>query len=93
MTLQADLAGDWLSVEIADDGPGLSERARTHLFQPFEASSKPGGTGLGLAIARDLARAHGGRLELVESDARGTRFSLRFPAANLLSPEKPVAVA
>ncbi len=93
VTLQADLAGDWLSVEIADDGPGLSERARTHLFQPFEASSKPGGTGLGLAIARDLARAHGGRLELVESDARGTRFSLRFPAANLLSPEKPVAVA
>ena len=85
--------GDYLAIDVVDDGPGLSERARDHLFQPFEASSKPGGTGLGLAISRDLVRAHGGWLDLVSSDARGTRLRLRFPAQNLVARQKPVAVA
>lgn len=93
VTLEASLTGDWLALEISDDGPGLSERARKHLFQPFEGSAKPGGTGLGLAIARELVRAHGGRIELLDSDARGTRFCLRFPASSLASKQKPVAVA
>jgi signal transduction histidine kinase len=66
-------------VRLADDGPGLPERARTHLFQPFAGSARRGGVGLGLAIARELAQAHGGDLSLVETGAAGSRFELRLP--------------
>ncbi|CAN5281822.1 HAMP domain-containing sensor histidine kinase [soil metagenome] len=64
---------------IADDGPGLPARVRDRLFQPFSSSATPDGSGLGLAIARELARAHGGDLELDRSDARGTVFRLTLP--------------
>jgi signal transduction histidine kinase len=68
-------------VRVADDGPGLPERARTNLFQPFLGSARRGGAGLGLAISRELAQAHGGDLTLVETTRRGTVFELRLPGA------------
>jgi signal transduction histidine kinase len=49
-------------LEVADDGPGMSEEARGHLFEPF-FTTKPNGTGLGLATSRRYVEAHGGRLE------------------------------
>lgn len=68
-------------IRLADDGPGLPERARTHIFQPFAGSTKSGGAGLGLAIARELAQGHGGDLILAETGAEGTVFELRLPRA------------
>jgi signal transduction histidine kinase len=69
-------------IEVADNGPGLPEPVRQHLFQPFAGTARTGGTGLGMAIARDLARAHGGDLTLVSTGPEGTafRFSLPQPA-------------
>jgi signal transduction histidine kinase len=66
-------------IQLRDDGPGLPERARTHLFQPFAGAARQGGTGLGLAIARELAQGHGGELALVETGPTGTEFELRLP--------------
>ena len=66
-------------IHIHDDGPGVPERLRERLFQPFAGSGRPGGAGLGLAIARELARAHGGELTLEETRAEGSRFALRLP--------------
>jgi signal transduction histidine kinase len=68
-----------LVIRLADDGPGLPERARTHLFRPFAGSARRGGVGLGLAIARELAQAHGGDVSLVETGPRGTVFEVRLP--------------
>jgi signal transduction histidine kinase len=68
-------------LRLADDGPGLPERARNNLFQPFAGSARRGGTGLGLAIARELAQAHGGDLVLVQTSADGAVFELRLPGA------------
>jgi len=68
-------------VRIADDGPGLPERARANLFQPFAGSARRGGTGLGLAISRELAQAQGGDLVLVETGPTGTVFDIRLPGA------------
>ena len=79
VTLRQELT-DWYLV-IADDGPGLPERARTHLFLPFAGSARLGGTGLGLAIARELAQGHGGDLTLLKTGPEGTAFELRLPAA------------
>jgi signal transduction histidine kinase len=67
-------------LRIADDGPGLPERARAHLFQAFSASSRRGGVGLGLVISRELAQAHGGDLVLVSTGPEGTVFDLTLPA-------------
>jgi two-component system nitrogen regulation sensor histidine kinase GlnL len=50
-------------VEVADDGPGLDEETKTHLFTPF-FSRKKQGSGLGLVMTLHLVQAHGGLLEL-----------------------------
>jgi len=71
--------GEQSTVRLADDGPGLPEHARAHIFQPFSGSARRGGTGLGLAIARELAQGHGGDLVLVETGEGGTVFELRLP--------------
>jgi len=68
-------------IAVADDGPGLPERARANLFQPFSGSARRGGAGLGLAISRELAQAHGGDLALVETGPAGTVFEVRLPGA------------
>jgi signal transduction histidine kinase len=68
-------------VRIADNGPGVPERARERLFQPFAGSGRPDGAGLGLAIARELAHGHGGDLTLVETSDKGSTFEVRLPGA------------
>ena len=73
--------GDFSLIRLADSGPGVSERARSRLFQPFAGSSRPGGAGLGLAIAHELAQAHGGDLTLVETGPQGSVFEIRLPGA------------
>jgi signal transduction histidine kinase len=66
-------------VTLTDDGPGLPERARANLFQPFAGSARRGGAGLGLAISRELAQGHGGDLTLVSTGPAGTTFEIRLP--------------
>ena len=68
-----------VEIDIEDNGPGIPENIREHLFQPFSGSTRPGGSGLGLAIARDLARAHGGDVTLVSTTATGTVFRITIP--------------
>jgi signal transduction histidine kinase len=68
-------------VRLADDGPGLPERAKANLFQAFAGSTRRGGAGLGLAIARELTHGHGGELSLVETGPAGTVFELRLPGS------------
>lgn len=66
---------------VRDNGPGIPEEARPHLFEPFTTYGKKGGTGLGLAIARSIVEAHGGRISLESPPGAGAAFFLRFPAA------------
>ncbi|ODT68080.1 MAG: hypothetical protein ABS75_21755 [Pelagibacterium sp. SCN 63-23] len=74
----AELGADAVIISVVDNGPGLPARAREKLFVAFEGSTRSGGTGLGLAIAREIAEAHGGRLELAETPT-GARFDLTLP--------------
>ncbi|MGB0670392.1 MAG: sensor histidine kinase [Rhodospirillales bacterium] len=75
----AAVAAGGLTVHVRDDGPGLPEGLNENLFQPFARSTRKGGTGLGLAIVRDLVRAHGGEIHLVESGPAGTHFRIDLP--------------
>lgn len=79
VTINAERGDGRTLIDVDDDGPGLTEKARSHLFQPFSGSTRKDGTGLGLPIARDLMRAHGGDVTLVETGAGGTRFRLVLP--------------
>jgi signal transduction histidine kinase len=65
-------------IEVSDTGPGFSEKARAHLFEAFQGSTRTGGTGLGLAIAAELIRAHGGEIRLVEGTI-GATIRLTIP--------------
>jgi signal transduction histidine kinase len=71
--------GDASLVRVTDNGPGVPERVRERLFQPFAGFGRPDSTGLGLAIARELAQAHGGDLTLAATGPKGTSFELRLP--------------
>jgi signal transduction histidine kinase len=71
-------------VEVSDTGPGLSPRAREHLFEAFQGSTRTGGSGLGLAIAAELVRAHGGEIHLVDGTIGATfRFIIPDRAVEL----------
>jgi len=79
VTASVTSTSEGATLRLTDDGPGLPERARASLFQPFAASTRPGGAGLGLAIARELAQAHGGDLRLLSTGPEGTTFGLWLP--------------
>jgi len=81
----AETAQEWV-IRIRDTGPGLPEKARAHLFEPFRGGASTGGTGLGLSIAAELVRGHGGTLTLETSDASGTVFRITLPRGNLSEP-------
>ncbi|WP_293901591.1 HAMP domain-containing sensor histidine kinase [Phenylobacterium sp.] len=76
-----EAAGGSSLIRISDNGPGVPERIRERLFQPFAGSGRPDSTGLGLAIARELAQGHGGDLTLSVTGQEGTVFELRLPGA------------
>lgn len=70
--------GGVVVLEISDTGPGVPEKARAHMFQAFQGSTRAGGTGLGLAIAAELVRAHGGDISLVPGTI-GATFRITIP--------------
>jgi two-component system sensor kinase FixL len=69
----------FVTISVADNGPGISEVIADQLFRPF-ATSKPRGMGLGLAISRSIVEAHAGRLALGAAES-GCVFRLTLPVA------------
>jgi signal transduction histidine kinase len=69
-----------VTISVSDDGPGVGKGDRRRIFGRFErgATSSPG-TGLGLHLVDRVARAHGGRVDLVTEEGRGSTFSLVLP--------------
>jgi heavy metal sensor kinase len=80
-----------VGVTIADDGPGIPEDARAHVFDRFYRVDRArgrdlGGSGLGLAICREIAGAHGGRVWFESRECGGSAFSLALPRDDGLEP-------
>ena len=78
LTIDATADGDRINIAVSDNGPGVSEDARPHLFDPF-FTTRTLGLGMGLSICRTIVEGHGGRLWLDEADGPGTviRFTLK----------------
>jgi signal transduction histidine kinase len=77
--LGARTVDDRVAVTVEDNGPGLPADDPEAAFVPF-FSTKPGGTGVGLTLARQIALAHGGRLEHRPRPGGGAVFRLTLPA-------------
>ncbi|MBV8684941.1 MAG: ATPase [Caulobacteraceae bacterium] len=76
-----------LEVKVVDNGPGVPERLREHLFEPF-VTTKAGGAGLGLALVAKLVAGHGGLIDF-ESEPGRTVFRVLLPAAPATVPAQP----
>jgi heavy metal sensor kinase len=77
-------------ITVTDTGGGVPPELQVHIFERFFRADKSrsraettheGGAGLGLPIARWIAEAHGGRLELLQSDQTGSIFAVSLPRA------------
>lgn len=72
-------AGNTIELSVTDDGPGIAEAVRAHLFEPFFTTASSG-TGLGLYIAREVCEANGATLSYVER-ATGAQFTMIIKSA------------
>jgi two-component system nitrogen regulation sensor histidine kinase GlnL len=70
----------FLSVTVADDGPGVPEDVQNHLFSPF-FTTKARGTGLGLAVCHRIVAEHGGIIAHEPRPGRGARFVVTLPVS------------
>lgn len=84
ISICAQAEGGWVTVEVADSGPGIPQEIRDQLFQPFITHGKKNGLGLGLALARQTVLDHGGDLWVSSEEGRGARFYLRLPRNHLI---------
>ncbi|MEO6062835.1 MAG: ATP-binding protein [Thermoflexales bacterium] len=79
LRLAARVEGGRLSVEIADNGPGIPEHVLPRIFDVFFTTKAPGdGTGLGLHVSANIVQKHGGDIG-VHSKPGNTRFAVRLP--------------
>jgi signal transduction histidine kinase len=87
---------DTVSFEVEDNGMGMSEEVKAHLFMSFFSTKGARGTGLGLLVTRKLIEEHHGRIEVRSEEGRGTCFTVTLPASSewavaaaAPAPEKP----
>ena len=73
-----DQTGNYLQINIIDNGPGIKQELRDTLFEPY-VSSKQKGSGLGLAIVKRITENLGGIIWAQENQPKGTQFIIKFP--------------
>lgn len=74
----------WIRIDIEDDGPGIPEDEQERVFEKFfrgaaTRDADQRGNGLGLAFAREIARLHGGEIDLQSNIGDGSVFTMRLP--------------
>jgi signal transduction histidine kinase len=72
--------GDCIEMVFSDTGPGIPEKVRDLIFDPFFTYGKGRGAGLGLAIARRIVEQHGGSIDLQSEAESGASFCVRLPS-------------
>lgn len=82
--LMATKSGNQVVVDIADNGPGISDEAKAHLFDMFYTAGTHGadsrrGLGLGLNLCKSIVEAHGGQISVRDNQPQGAVFSFSLP--------------
>jgi len=70
---------EFIRIEIADDGPGISDDEKNKIFVPY-FSKQASGTGLGLAISHSIIEEHNGQISCQDNKPKGVRFVIEIPA-------------
>jgi two-component system NtrC family sensor kinase len=82
MTVCTRRRGDDVEISVADEGPGIPERIRQNLFEPFVTTKPEGkGTGLGLSTVLMVVERHNGHVDFDTTEAQGTTFRITLPPA------------
>ena len=79
VVVAAHRRGNAVEFAVSDDGPGISEEMRAHLFERY-SKGQQSGTGLGLYIAKRIVLAHGGDLRFEPAGAKGSKFTFTLPS-------------
>ncbi|MFM8681894.1 MAG: response regulator [Alphaproteobacteria bacterium] len=81
IAVRADAEPGMAAIEVADDGPGMSEEVRARAFDPFFTTRSPYRVGLGLTTVFSFALRHRGRADISSAPRAGTRVAIRLPLA------------
>ena len=82
--------GDYVVVEVEDEGCGMPPEVLDRVFEPFFTTKPHGkGTGLGLSTLLGIVRSHGGSVQVVSEVGRGSRFTVYLPAQPYAAPASP----
>jgi nitrogen fixation/metabolism regulation signal transduction histidine kinase len=79
--MHAEPHGQRAAIVVDDNGPGVPEPDRQHIFDPY-VTHREGGTGLGLAIVRKIVIDHGGDVTVSQSPLGGARFTVELPSGS-----------
>jgi two-component system sensor histidine kinase KdpD len=84
IAISASQAGDTVTIAVRDHGPGIPLDELDAIFERFyrgkQTQESVAGTGMGLSIARDIVRAHDGKLRVQNTPEGGAQFSFTLPA-------------
>jgi signal transduction histidine kinase/ActR/RegA family two-component response regulator len=81
-------AGNTVTLEVTDNGPGIPEAIAARIFDPFFTTRQAGlGTGLGLSIVLGIIRGHGGQLSVASPPGGGTKFSIELRSTPAIFPQ------
>lgn len=85
-------AGEYVVLEVSDSGVGISKEDLQRIFEPFYTKKVMGrrsGTGLGMTIIWAAVKDHGGYIDVVSEEGKGTTFTLYFPVTRKETEDKP----
>lgn len=81
--ISAGVHGNYVYVQIADNGYGMDEKTIANIFEPFFTTKGAGkGTGLGLAISKQIIEQHHGKIQVFSKLGQGTLFRISLPVTN-----------
>ena len=84
INLSAYRKGDWVYIEISDNGPGMDDESKKHIFDMFYTAyqgkgDNHRGLGLGLNLCKSIVMAHGGKISVTDNTPQGAVFTFTLP--------------
>jgi signal transduction histidine kinase len=78
LTIQGEVAKDYVRILVTDTGRGISPENIQKIFEPL-FTTKAKGIGLGLAVSKNMVEANGGTIEVASREGKGSTFTINLP--------------